>query len=97
MATAKAIEIVNMNVAKTRLLEPVTQNSVGVDHAALVVGGGIAGMNAALSLADQGYGVHLVEREKELGGLLRKVRRNLEGDDVQAYLAEAIDKVQTNP
>lgn len=97
VATAKAIEIVNMNVAKTRLLEPVTQNSVGVDHAALVVGGGISGMNTALSLADQGYGVHLVEREKELGGLLKNVRRNLEGDDVQAYLAEVIDNVQNNP
>ena len=92
-ATKKAVEIVNMNVAKTRLLEPISQNSVGVNHAALVVGGGIAGMNAALSLSEQGYGVHLVEREAELGGLLRNVRRNLEGDDVQEYLARTISRV----
>ena len=95
-ATKKAIEIVNMNVAKTRLLEPISQSSVGVNHSALVVGGGIAGMNAALSLAEQGYGVHLVEREAELGGLLRNVRRNLEGDDVQDYLARTIERVESD-
>ncbi len=95
-ATAKAIEIVNMNIAKTRLLVPVTTASVGVEHTALVVGGGIAGMNASLSLAAQGYGVHLVERADLLGGLLRDVRYNLEGDDVQAYLAGIIEKVEKN-
>lgn len=95
-ATAKAIEIVNMNVAKTKNLVPVTSASVGVQHSALVVGGGIAGMNAALSLVEQGYGVHLVERSAELGGLLRKVRRNLEGDDVQQYLAGVIKRVKEN-
>ncbi len=96
-ATEKAIEITNMNVAKARLLDPVSQNSVGVDHAALVVGGGIAGMNASLSLAEQGYQVHLVERQDKLGGLLRRVRRNLEGDDVQNYLAETISRVEQHP
>ncbi len=95
-ATTKAIDIVNMNVAKTRLLDPVTQNSVGVMHSALIVGGGLAGMTAALSLADQGYGVFIVEKEQELGGLLRSVRTNLEGDDVQKHLQETIDKVNEN-
>ena len=51
-------------------------------------------MTAALSLVDQGYGVHLVERSNTLGGLLQDVRYNLEGDDVQTYLAEVIEKVQ---
>lgn len=96
-ATKKAIEIVNMNIAKTKRLSPVTSASVGVNHSALVVGGGIAGMNAALSLVAQGYGVHLVERQAELGGLLRDVRRNLEGDDVQAYLSGIIELVVSNP
>lgn len=95
-ATSKAIEIVNMNVAKTRLLAPVTTASVGVDHTALVVGGGIAGMNASLSLAAQGYGVHLVERSNELGGLLRNVYTTIDGDDVQGYLEDIIRKVTTN-
>lgn len=95
-ATSKAIEIVNMNVAKTRRLLPVTTASVGVDHTALVVGGGIAGMNASLSLAAQGYGVHLVERNSELGGLLKNVYTTIDGDDVQAYLADVIRKVEKN-
>ena len=93
-ATTKAIEIVNMNVAKTRLLDPVTSNSVGVTHSALVIGGGIAGMTASLSLSEQGYGVHLVEREAALGGLLNKVRHNLEGDDVQAFLADVKKRIE---
>ncbi len=96
-ATAKAIEIVNMNVAKTRLLDPVTTSSVGVHHAALILGGGIAGITAALSLANQGYGVHLVEKEAQLGGLLRNVRHTLEGDDVQTFLAEKIAEAEKNP
>ncbi len=96
-ATRKAIEIVNMMVAKTKRLLPVTSASVGVTHDTLIIGGGIAGMTAALSLVDQGYGVHLVERAAALGGLLTKVRSNLEGDDVQAFLADTIKKVQSNP
>ena len=95
-ATHKAIEIVNMNIAKTKRLVPVTSASVGVDHTALVVGGGIAGMTASLSLVAQGYGVHLVERTDALGGLLKNVRANLEGDDVQVFLADTVRKVENN-
>ncbi len=97
VATDKAIEIVNMNVAKTRLLDPVTQASVGVNQAALILGGGLAGITASLSLAQQGYGVNLVEKEASLGGLLKSVRHNLEGDDVQAFLREEVEKVEKNP
>lgn len=96
-ATEKAIDIVNMNIAKTRLLEPVQSASVGVTHSVLVLGGGLAGMTAALSVADQGYGVYLVEKENELGGLLRRVRTNLEGDDVQKHLRETIEAIKENP
>jgi len=96
-ATEKAIDIVNMNIAKTRLLDPVSSNSVGVTHSVLILGGGVAGMTAALSIAEQGYGVYLVEKDKELGGLLRRVRRNIEGDDIQSFLTDTIDKVTSNP
>ena len=96
-ATRKAIEIVNMMVAKTKRLLPVTSASVGVTHDVLIIGGGIAGMTSALSLVDQGYGVHLVERSESLGGLLQKVRTNLEGDDVQVFLADTIKKIESNP
>lgn len=95
-ATNKAIEIVNMNIAKTNRLVPVTSAAVGVNHTALVIGGGIAGMTASLSLVEQGYGVHLVERESNLGGLLRNVRTNLEGDDVQTFLADVVERVENN-
>ena len=55
-----------------------------VNNAALVVGGGIAGMTAALALADQGFPVHLVEKTGELGGTARQLHRTLDGEDVQA-------------
>ncbi len=95
-ATSKAIEIVNMNIAKTNRLVPVTTSSVGVDHTALVIGGGVAGLTASLSLAEQGYGVHLVERDDSLGGLAKNVRFTLDGDDVQQYLSDAVSRVEAN-
>jgi len=95
-ATEKALDIVKMNIAKARLLDPVQQNSVGVTHHALILGGGVAGMTAALSLSRQGYGVHLVEREEQLGGLARKVRTTLEGDDVQVFLNDLVSQVQAD-
>ncbi|MDD1749540.1 MAG: FAD-dependent oxidoreductase, partial [Methanothrix sp.] len=93
MATKKAIQIVKMAVAKASLLEPLKTETVAVTPAAMIVGGGIAGMTAALSLADQGFHVSIVEKEKELGGLLRRVRYTLDGDDVQEFLKEKIGEV----
>jgi heterodisulfide reductase subunit A len=96
-ATSKAEQIVKMNLAKVRLLEPITTESVPVTHAALVIGGGVAGMTAALSLADQGFETHLVEREAELGGLARRVRRTLEGNDVRAFVTGLIERTRNHP
>ncbi|MBM4034229.1 MAG: CoB--CoM heterodisulfide reductase iron-sulfur subunit A family protein [Planctomycetes bacterium] len=93
-ATRKAEELVSMAVAKARLLRPVRRTSFSVRKDALVVGGGIAGMTAALSLADQGFKVHLVEKEGELGGNLRKLHSTLSGDDPQELLRSAIARVQ---
>ncbi|HJX39367.1 MAG TPA: CoB--CoM heterodisulfide reductase iron-sulfur subunit A family protein [Anaerolineae bacterium] len=73
-ATEKAKELVRMGVAKACYLEPQEEFESGVFPATLVIGGGVAGMTAALALANQGIQVHLVERERELGGLLRGVR-----------------------
>jgi heterodisulfide reductase subunit A2 len=92
-ATKKAIQIVKMAIAKTRLLEPLRTDSVGVTHAAMVIGGGIAGITAALSLADQGFHVSLIEREKEPGGLLKNLYYTLEGDDVREFLKARIKHV----
>ncbi len=70
-ATEKAKDMVAMAVEKARLLVPLDVRELPLTQRALVVGGGIAGMNAAVALARQGFKTDLVEREKELGGLLR--------------------------
>ncbi len=92
-ATSKAKDLVRMAIAKVRLDEPLHARPLQISHDALVIGGGLAGMTAALGLADQGFGVHLVEREPELGGYLRRVRYLLNGDDPQQRLRELIRRV----
>ncbi len=96
-ATAKAKDIVRMSVARTINLEPLQEFELPVTKVGLVVGGGVAGMTSALSLADQGFEVHLVERAKDLGGMARRIQSTLEGLDVQAYLDELIRKVYRHP
>jgi heterodisulfide reductase subunit A len=70
-ATEKAKDLIRMGVAKAALLEPLEEVELGVLPAAVIIGGGMAGMTAALSLARRGFAVTLVERESELGGTLR--------------------------
>ena len=74
-ATAKAKDLVRMGAAKVGLLEPLTDLSTNVMRACLVLGGGVSGLTAALTLANQGYRVELVEKEKNLGGRLLSVNR----------------------
>jgi heterodisulfide reductase subunit A len=85
-----------MSVARTIGLEPLQEFELPVNKAALVVGGGVAGMNAALGLADQGFEVHLVEKEEDLGGMALRLRTTLEGLDVQAYIKELTQRVYKN-
>ncbi|GAI09439.1 unnamed protein product, partial [marine sediment metagenome] len=92
-ATEKAKDLVRMAVAKARLIEPLRQLSLSINHSALVIGGGISGMVSALTLAEQGFKVHLVERSSELGGIAGRIHYTLEGGNVQAYLAGLIEKV----
>ena len=96
-ATEKAKDLVRMAVAKARRLKPLELQRVKVTPSALVVGGGVAGMTSALSLADQGFEVYLVEREKDLGGNLRRVKFLITGEDPQAFLNELIHKVTSHP
>ena len=91
-ATEKAKKIVGMSIAKARKLAPVTTDSVSVTQAALVIGGGVAGMVAAGSLAAQGFAVHLVEKTEKLGGLAAHVYRTLDNSDVQAYVNDLIER-----
>ena len=95
-ATQKAKELVRMAVAKAARLEPLDNSKLGVNHSALVIGGGVAGLTAALDLAAQGYPVHLVERDSQLGGHLRKVRRTLDGEQTAAFLDDLVEKAESD-
>ena len=97
VATQKAKDIVRMSVARTALLEPLKEFDLPVDKRALVVGGGVAGMTSGLSLANQGFDVYLVEKDRDLGGIARRIYSTLEGVDVQAYLSDLIRKVYRHP
>jgi heterodisulfide reductase subunit A2 len=97
IATQKATEIVKMNVAKARHLQPVETDSVPVTPGAMVIGGGVAGMTSAIALADQGFDIHIVEKDDRLGGLAGNVYRTLDGSDVQAFVKEKIAAVENHP
>lgn len=96
-ATKKAKDLIRMAVARACLLEPLEEYELPVDKRALVVGGGIGGMVAALSIANQGHEVYLVEKEDELGGMARRIHYTIDGFDVRAYLVGLIKKVLAHP
>ncbi len=93
LATEKAKDIIRMSVARASHLEALEEFDLPVNKAALVVGGGIAGMTCALSIANQGHEVYLVEKDSDFGGTARRIHTTLEGLDVQAYLRDLIRKV----
>ena len=95
-ATEKSKDLVRMAVAKARLLEPLQRRSVKVTKSALVIGGGLAGMTASRSLAEQGFDTYLVEKENELGGNLKHIRYLFNGDNPQDELAGLTREVLTN-
>jgi len=82
-ATEKAKDLVKMAVAKVALVEPLTAAQLDITPSALVIGGGLAGMTAALAIADQGFNVALVEREKRLGGNLDRLQSTLTEPDIR--------------
>jgi len=96
-ATEKAKELVRMAVACSKKLEPLHEIPRSLVRSSLVVGGGLAGMTSALHLADQGYPVFLVERERELGGRLKQIYFSGNGGDPQAYLRGLIKKIESHP
>lgn len=96
-ATKKAKDLVRKSVARSLKLQALEEISLPVDKRAIIVGGGISGMNSALSLARQGIEVYLIEKEKELGGNARFIYKTLEGNNVQKYLKDLISDVYKNP
>ncbi len=95
-ATTKAKDLVRMSVARAAALKPLKEKVIKVNRRALVIGGGIAGMNAAIGLGDQGFEVVLVEKEDRLGGMANRLHHTIEGGDIRAYLRELIDRVNAH-
>ena len=95
-ATRKAKELVRFGVARARQLQPIQQLEMDYDRRALVLGGGVAGMTAALTIAEQGYDVFLVERESRLGGNVRNLHYTAEGDNPQQLLRNLIKRVESH-
>ncbi len=95
-ATEKCKDLVNMAVAKARLLQPLGYLTTNVRNRALVVGGGVSGMVSALGIADQGFAVDLVERGNALGGQALKLDKSWKGEPIRPFVEEVIRKVATH-
>ena len=96
-ATAKAKELVRMAVANARRLKPLRAGKQPVVQKACVIGGGLAGMVSALLIAEQGFAVYLVEKEKVLGGNLRRVRFDEKRKSSSELLSRIERRVRENP
>lgn len=94
IAAEKAKDLLKMAVASVRLSHPLIDQTLPMNKDVLVVGGGVTGMEASLSLADMGFRVYLVERSGQLGGNARNIRKTLEGEDVQAYVEDLIKRTE---
>jgi heterodisulfide reductase subunit A len=91
-ATKKAKDLVRSVVAKAKLMKPLEKPLINITPVALVIGGGVSGMTAALELSKQGFQVHLVEKEKELGGHMRTIQYLLEKEDDPKKKLDALVK-----
>lgn len=96
-ATAKAMDLVRMAVARVARQTPLKESPAPLTRQALVVGGGLAGLSAALTLADAGVPVVVVERSPRLGGLIPRYRTTLEGQALDPYLQDLIRRVREHP
>lgn len=95
-AHKKASELIKMGVARAALLEPLEKYRVDVTPSTLVIGGGIAGMTAALTIANAGYKVHLIEKKDKLGGLLNELHK-LFPDNQPAEVLKITERITSHP
>ncbi|MGD8659564.1 MAG: FAD-dependent oxidoreductase [Desulfobacterales bacterium] len=95
-ATKKAKDLVRMAVSKVTLMEPLKEAELEVNQTAMVIGGGISGMAAAKSLANQGYETHIIERSPQLGGQALNLYKTVTGDEIQPKLSGLIAEVEKN-
>jgi heterodisulfide reductase subunit A2 len=92
-AQEKAVKLLQVGIAGVRTNHPLREHTLPMNQNALVVGGGVTGMTAALKLADQGIKTYIVERAPSLGGLARSLRKTIEGDDVAPFVQNLVDAV----
>ncbi len=97
VATRKAKELIGMAVNKVLLNDPLEEVKLDITPSALVIGGGLAGMNAAVELADQGFQTHLVEQESRLGGIGRTKRKTVHNEPIQTYLSDMTKRIEEDP
>ena len=95
-ATEKAKDLVRMAVARASLLKSLIEKPLTITQRAVVIGGGVAGLNAALNLGDQGFETIVLEKNDQLGGNARNIHHTIEGMEVAAYLDGLIDKVKSH-
>ncbi len=92
-AQKKAVKLLKVGIAGVRTNHPLRDHTLPMSQNALVVGGGVTGMTAALRLADQGIKTYIVERAPSLGGLARSLSRTIEGDEVAPFIQGLVDAV----
>ena len=95
-ATRKAKELFRFGVARARQLKPIHKMEMDHDRRALVLGGGVAGLTAALTIAEQGYDVFLVEKDRLLGGNVRHLYYTAEGDNPHQMLRNLTRRVESH-
>ena len=95
-ATLKSRDLVRMAIAKARLLEPLQTRSFPITKSGLVIGAGVSGITSALGLANQGFEVYLVEREKEMGGHLRNIHYLIDGTKLHEEFRSLMKQVKEN-
>lgn len=93
-AFAKSKHLIRMSVTAVKKARPLTDHILPMNKDILVVGGGVSGMQASVVLADQGFKVYLVEKNAELGGVAKNIRRTLEGEDVGTFVRDLIQRTQ---
>jgi len=93
-ATEKAKDLVRMTTAKVALHAPLEEPKLEIDQSGLVIGGGVAGIVAAKTLADQGYHTHLIEKAEKLGGQANNLYKTWQGEDIKTNLAALIKSVE---
>jgi len=96
-ATQKAEELIEMAISKSRLLKPLKQSKLSIIPEALIIGGGISGITAALSIAEQGYTTHIIEKESQLGGNLNNLNQIFpEYQKASEFLNPLINQVKSH-